>query len=95
VRKVISLYLDSTPALIGQLSQAERRGDANALQEAAHSLKSSSANLGAFRLAQYFRELDQIGKSGSTVGAARLLGKVSVEYPRVKAALEGIVGGEA
>jgi two-component system sensor histidine kinase/response regulator len=95
LRKVISLYLDNTPALIDQLNRAERCGDANALQEAAHSLKSSSATLGAFRLAQYFRELDQIGKSGSTVGASRLLGKVSVEYPRVKAVLEGIVGGEA
>jgi CheY-like chemotaxis protein len=47
LNKVVELYFHRTPLLLRELRQAASRDDAAALRLAAHSLKSSSANLGA------------------------------------------------
>ncbi|WP_166210295.1 hybrid sensor histidine kinase/response regulator [Cognatiluteimonas telluris] len=48
--KLIALFLDDTPLLLARLEAAALAPDFNELREAAHSLKSSSANLGAMAL---------------------------------------------
>ncbi|HJV64754.1 MAG TPA: response regulator [Geomonas sp.] len=89
LRKVVELYLTSTPALLQTLREAESGGDAEKLKAAAHSFKSSSANLGAMRLAGVCRELEALGRSGSTEGALPLLLQVEEEYRVVRDALQG------
>jgi two-component system, sensor histidine kinase and response regulator len=89
LRKVVELYLSSTPTLLQTLREAESGGDAEKLKAAAHSFKSSSANLGALRLADVCKELETLGRAGSTVGALPLLMQVEEEYRMVREALQG------
>lgn len=89
LRKVVDLYLASTPTLLQSLREAESGGDAEKLKAAAHSFKSSSANLGAVRLAGVCLELESLGRAGSTEGAGALLVQVEEEYRLVRDALLG------
>ncbi|GFO56997.1 hypothetical protein GMSM_40040 [Geomonas sp. Red276] len=89
LRKVVDLYLASTPTLLQTMKEAESGGDAEKLKAAAHSFKSSSANLGAMRLADVCKELEALGRQGSTEGALPLLIRVEEEYRVVREALQG------
>jgi two-component system, sensor histidine kinase and response regulator len=89
LRKVVELYLSSTPTLLQTLREAESGGDAERLKAAAHSFKSSSANLGALKLADVCMELETLGRAGSTEGALPLLVQVEEEYRMVREALQG------
>ena len=62
--------------------------DADALAKAAHRFKSGSANLGALKLADYCRELESLGRGGSTSGAEELVTQIDQEYGRVAMALQ-------
>ena len=50
VDKLIDVFLDDTPMLLARMEAAALMPDYEELREAAHSLKSSSANLGAMAL---------------------------------------------
>jgi two-component system, sensor histidine kinase and response regulator len=89
LRKVVEFYLSSTPTLLQTLREAESGGDAEKLKAAAHSFKSSSANLGALKLADVCLELETLGRAGSTEGALPLLVQVEEEYRMVREALQG------
>jgi two-component system, sensor histidine kinase and response regulator len=89
LRKVVELYLASTPTLLQTMREAESGGDAEKLKAAAHSFKSSSANLGAMKLADVCQELERLGRQGSTEGALPLLMKAEEEYRVVREALQG------
>ena len=87
MEKVIGAYLVDTPPRIVQLRAAVDAGDAEALRKAAHALKSSSANVGAERLASLFKELEALGRSATVDGAGALVASLDEELPRVLAAL--------
>ena len=87
VQKVIGAYLVDTPPRIVQLRAAVDAGDAETLRKAAHALKSSSANVGAERLASLFKELEALGRSATVDGAGTLVASLDEELPRVFAAL--------
>jgi HPt (histidine-containing phosphotransfer) domain-containing protein len=89
LRKVVDLYLTSTPTLLQTMREAESGHDPEKLKAAAHSFKSSSANLGALRLADACLELEALGRAGSTEGALPLLMQVEEEYRAVREALQG------
>ncbi len=86
--RVIRAYFDSAPGLVDAIADAVEKGDASALADAAHPLKSSSASLGALRLSELCRELAAIGRAGSTDGASDLLDEFRLEFARVRRALE-------
>jgi len=89
LRKVVDLYLSSTPTLLNTMREAESGRDPEKLKVAAHSFKSSSANLGALKLADACLELETLGRAGSTDGALPLLMQVEEEYRMVREALQG------
>ena len=62
--------------------------DALALQQAAHSLKSSSANVGALQLAAFCKEMEALGKAQSMIQAVPLLATMKTEYAVVEEALQ-------
>ena len=61
--RVGRMYLESTPALLESLRQAVAAGDAIAVGHAAHSLKSSSANLGADAVAGRCKQIEERARS--------------------------------
>lgn len=58
LNRLIATYLNYAPKAITQLGEALEKGDQNGLMMTAHSLKSSSANIGAAQLSSLCRELE-------------------------------------
>ena len=85
--KIIGCYLDSAPTLLQRVRDAVAAGDGEALHQAAHSLKSSSANLGATQLAALCRELEQGGRERRLEDAAELFQALETHYLRAREAL--------
>ena len=67
---------------------ALERADSTALRQAAHTLKSSSANLGATELARHCAEIEALARSDRLVEARADWLAVTNEYERVKQALQ-------
>ncbi len=93
VRRVISLYLEDAPARLETLRRAAEAGEPVPLWQAAHSLKTMSASVGATALAELCLELERLGREGSTAGAARRAAALEAEYVRVRTALEARLAG--
>lgn len=88
LQTVIGHYLASAPKLLVGLRQAVESGDAKALRMAAHSLKSSSRNLGALALATLCQELEHMGRASAIEGATALLADLESGYGHVERALK-------
>jgi HPt (histidine-containing phosphotransfer) domain-containing protein len=86
--ELIVTYLDNAPKLLDALRAAITGGDVTATQKNAHTLKGSSASLGAATLAAHCRALEMLARTGTLVGAAAWLQKIESEYRRVRQALE-------
>ena len=94
LERVLQAYVNDTPTHLQTLRQAIAAADANNLRKAAHSLKSSSANVGAQALAQACKEMEQLGRNGSTVGAADMLAGMEREFQAVRQSLNAILDKE-
>ncbi len=79
-RQIMQVYLDSTGQLVDQAEQAIVADDAETLRFAAHSLKSSSANVGAETLSGLFMQLEGLAKEGRMSDARVLVDSVRREY---------------
>ncbi len=80
---LIDAYLEDTALFVQQMQDACARGDMDAMQIPAHSMKSSSANIGALGLATIARELEAQIRSDN---AAQVEGQVAAlveEFERV------------
>jgi HPt (histidine-containing phosphotransfer) domain-containing protein len=91
--ELIGSYLNDTAALLRDLRTAVERNDPDLLHRAGHSLKSSSRDFGALRLSAFGKQLDQIGKAGSTSGAAEVVAQAEAEYESLRGRLEQIRNG--
>jgi CheY-like chemotaxis protein len=88
LHKVLHIYLTNAPQLLETIRDAVAHSDALALQQAAHSLKSSSANVGALQLAAFSKEMEALGKTQSMSQAVSLLPTMQAEYALVEKALQ-------
>jgi PAS domain S-box-containing protein len=91
--KLIGTYLRDLPVRLEEIRAALAAGDATALRVAAHTLKGSSANMGAKRLQKVSLLMENVGKSGNLAGAADLLADIEREAAAAKAALEAAAAG--
>ncbi len=87
LNRIIKLYLDDTPNLVQNMTIALKQNDRAALNTAAHSLKSSSANVGAMQLAALCRELEEIGKHQQPIDAMQYIDLLASEHRAAKVAL--------
>ncbi|MFL6710465.1 MAG: response regulator [Massilia sp.] len=94
VRRVVTAFITDTPRQFPTLQTALAQADATALRKIAHSLKSSSANVGAEALAQLCKALELLGRSNSTEGAASLLADIEHEYQAVRLSLSALLEKE-
>jgi PAS domain S-box-containing protein len=86
--QLIDVYLEDTPNLLQLIGIAVNHQDAAAMQQAAHTLKSSSASLGAMTFSKLCEELEIMANSGTTAGAREIMLQIESEYDRVKSALQ-------
>ena len=84
LERVIKIYFESFPKLLQTLRDAVAGDDAaETIERAAHSLKSSSANLGATRLAALCGGLEEMARENCTSGAKATLNEIEMLYPLV------------
>ena len=62
LRRVIRIFDEQTPQLLARLRHAFRRGDAQAVQWTAHTLKGSLAQIGAQGVAALAEQLEQAAR---------------------------------
>jgi len=86
--EVIDSYLEDAPHLLQAIHTAVAQADATRLEQAAHTLKSSSATLGAIPLSELSKELEAMGRAGTVEGGVERASQLEAEYQRVKAALQ-------
>ena len=84
LNKVIDNYIADSPKLIGTIHQGIANGDLDSVKRAAHTLKSSSANLGALPLSELCKELEGCCRRNSLDGAEELLQQIETAYPLVQ-----------
>lgn len=84
--KLIKLFISSSPALLDSMQAALQAASPASLAEVAHSMKSSSLNMGAVWLGELCTRLEKIGRGGTTDGAAELFDQINSEYVAVAAA---------
>jgi signal transduction histidine kinase/CheY-like chemotaxis protein/HPt (histidine-containing phosphotransfer) domain-containing protein len=77
VRRIIEAYTVDAPKLVAAARSAIATGDAEALRRAAHTLKSSSANVGAETLAATCREIEGEAAQGHLEGLAERIEPLS------------------
>ena len=91
LQELIETYLDDAPKLLETLHAALAANNADGFRRAAHSLKSTSANLGAMVFSGMCKELEEMGKTGSLDCAGVKIAAAEEEYVRVRAALVSTV----
>jgi HPt (histidine-containing phosphotransfer) domain-containing protein len=70
VKELVATYLAESPGYLDAITAAAERGDAAALVRPAHTLKSSSASIGAMRLAGVSKQLEFAAREGRIDQAA-------------------------
>jgi signal transduction histidine kinase/CheY-like chemotaxis protein/HPt (histidine-containing phosphotransfer) domain-containing protein len=95
VDHIIRVYLEDAPRLVAQLERAAVANDPIALRVAAHSLKSSSANVGAMPLSVAARELEHAARDGTLTQPASAVAKIVGEFSKTRAALQAILASSA
>jgi CheY-like chemotaxis protein len=86
--RLIKTFLAYAPDALAGLEQARDDTDLSRLSMLAHALKSSSANLGAVKLASLCRDLEQRALAGSEAEAIALVVAIKAAFERVAEALE-------
>jgi signal transduction histidine kinase/DNA-binding response OmpR family regulator/HPt (histidine-containing phosphotransfer) domain-containing protein len=94
LQRVINAYVNDTPKHLQSLRQAVASTNAANMRKAAHSLKSSSANVGAEALAQMSKTLETLGRADTTDGAAAILANMENEFEAVRNSLSAILEKE-
>jgi len=84
---LVNSYIKNAQATLDTIRVAIDEENPTALRFAAHSLKGSSANLGAHILAAYAHEVENLGRSGSVSGAQSAYQRLLDEFERVKQVL--------
>ena len=62
--RLIALYRDDSSQLLADIDNGLKSNDAEAIARAAHTLKSSSANLGATNVAAIARQIEHAARNG-------------------------------
>lgn len=87
--RIVMVFLEDAPVMVQQLQLAAQNGDEPRLQATAHSLKSSSANVGALSLSAIAQRIEHEARSGSLQRPAVAVALLVAEFARARVALTG------
>jgi two-component system, sensor histidine kinase and response regulator len=85
--RIITCYSENAPQLLKTMRAALQDHDSEALHRSAHSLRSASASLGAVRLAELCRAIEQEAESGGSEKIHLHIAAAEAEYDQVKLTL--------
>jgi CheY-like chemotaxis protein/HPt (histidine-containing phosphotransfer) domain-containing protein len=85
--RIIDMFNIDGQRLLGELNKAAARNDAEALHLAAHTFKSSCANVGAVVLEATCQDIEQLARTADVSGALAHISSIHAELERVLTAL--------
>jgi HPt (histidine-containing phosphotransfer) domain-containing protein len=93
VAELTGMFLKDARSRLEAVEEALQKGDAPALERAAHELKGGSGTMGARGMSGLCAQLEDVGASGDLSPAPELLGRIREELGRVERALEAEASG--
>jgi HPt (histidine-containing phosphotransfer) domain-containing protein len=91
LQRVLRAYATSLERLMGEFRQARAAAQGPALRQIAHTLKSSSASVGALQLAALCAELEQRAHECFDVNNSGILDSLELEAARVAVAVHAML----
>jgi HPt (histidine-containing phosphotransfer) domain-containing protein len=82
--EVLKIFLQEAPLRIERLRTFLAAGNIQEVQRAAHSLKGSAGNIGASRLHELCRQVDEKGRAGELAGLTPLVDNLATEFGKVE-----------
>ncbi len=92
LREIAGIFLEDTPLRIAELDQSALAADLPKFTRAAHSIKGSSANIGANSLRTAAEALENKARIDGLADVVPLVAAVKAEFVRTQAALQALVG---
>ncbi len=92
LREIAGIFLEDTPLRISELDQSLVAGDASRFTRAAHSIKGSSANLGAMGVRNLAEKLEHQSRTDGLAAVAPLIAELKTEYARAQVELSRLIG---
>jgi signal transduction histidine kinase/DNA-binding response OmpR family regulator len=91
LQRIISLYLSNANTLLQSLEQALSTGELDTIRSASHTLKSSSNQVGADRLAELCREVENEARNHRYDASGKMLERIQQEFANTRAALNAYI----
>jgi signal transduction histidine kinase/CheY-like chemotaxis protein/HPt (histidine-containing phosphotransfer) domain-containing protein len=88
---LVNVYLEDTPKNIKILAQSAQRGQVEGMIAPAHSLKSTSANLGAIVLSDLAKKIEHGARSGTLTDPISDAKNVIAEFERAAESLKALI----
>jgi histidine phosphotransfer protein HptB len=92
LREITTIFLEDTPVRLAELDASLAAGDVGRFTRAAHSIKGSSANLGASSLRLAAEELEIESRTNGLCSVDGLIVRVKAEFGRANSALSALIG---
>jgi signal transduction histidine kinase/DNA-binding response OmpR family regulator len=80
LRAVIATFLEKTPAILAELRDAAARADPEGMRRSAHTIKGTSATLGARHLAERSAEIERLGQAGGGRESSKLVDSLEAAF---------------
>ena len=91
LERVVRAFQNSLDRLMPQLLEAQSRRDPAGMRHVAHTLKSSSASIGALRLSALCAQLETAVRGGATEGLDAQIDALRAEVEAVRPALDELL----
>lgn len=90
--ELIDLFLADAPERIREVESALAAGEIKRVERAAHTLKSSSANIGAKQLSSICKQIEELARNQQSTSIAPLLADTTRCFVEAEAALRTLKG---
>lgn len=87
IRELVDLFRAGVPGKMDRARQALADGNAAAVRDVAHALRSNCGMLGAARMADACARIEEAALQGDLAAAAEAFGDADAQFPAVLAAL--------
>lgn len=87
LRQVVMLYISNAGTLLQALEQAMAEGECSAIRSASHTLKSSSRQIGAFKLAELCNQVENAARHNQYDSSGQMLSLLKVEFANAETEL--------
>jgi len=91
--QMIRLFLENAPSRMEQIRSGLSGGDIKESEKGAHSLKSSSANVGAHHVRAIAADMERVAGGGDAARVQELLPSLETAFGEAIAALEAVEKG--